>query len=226
MKKLRFAVYDMDRTITKSGTYTPFLLFWCLKRQPWRLLGLPAALLFMLAYACKLISRGRLKTLMLALLLGQPRRSELAPVIDQFADRLMARHVYPQALAQIRADQSSGARVVLATASYDFYVETIARRLGIVEVIATKAVWSPQDQLLPAIDGENCYGAAKRRMVEAYFQDVVGLPRDQVEAVFYSDHHSDLPTFEWSDEPIAVNPNAKLTAIAQAKQWKILDWRL
>ena len=36
------AIYDMDRTVTRRATYTPFLLHCALRRAPWRLL-LPAA---------------------------------------------------------------------------------------------------------------------------------------------------------------------------------------
>ena len=36
------AIYDMDRTVTKRPTYTPFLLHCAIRRAPWRLLLLPA----------------------------------------------------------------------------------------------------------------------------------------------------------------------------------------
>ena len=32
------AIYDMDRTVTRRATYTPFLLHCALRRAPWRLL--------------------------------------------------------------------------------------------------------------------------------------------------------------------------------------------
>ena len=41
---------------------------------------------------------------------------------------------------------------------------------------------------------------------------------------FYSDHASDRPAFEWSDEPIAVNPHGKLRRIAEQRGWTIEDW--
>ena len=36
-----FAIYDMDRTVTRRATYTPFLLHCALRRAPWRLLLIP-----------------------------------------------------------------------------------------------------------------------------------------------------------------------------------------
>ena len=41
-----FAIYDMDRTVTRRATYTPFLLHCALRRAPWRLLLLPFAVGF------------------------------------------------------------------------------------------------------------------------------------------------------------------------------------
>ena len=35
------AIYDMDRTVTRRATYTPFLLHCAVRRAPWRLLLLP-----------------------------------------------------------------------------------------------------------------------------------------------------------------------------------------
>jgi hypothetical protein len=65
------AIYDMDRTITRRATYTPFLLHAALSLAPWRLLMVPLALLFTLAYAARLIDRGRLKELNYNLLVGR-----------------------------------------------------------------------------------------------------------------------------------------------------------
>ena len=47
------AIYDMDRTITRHATYTPFLLHCAARRAPWRLLLLPFVILSMLAYFFK-----------------------------------------------------------------------------------------------------------------------------------------------------------------------------
>ena len=35
------AIYDMDRTVTRRATYTPFLLHCAARRAPWRLVFLP-----------------------------------------------------------------------------------------------------------------------------------------------------------------------------------------
>ena len=64
------AIYDMDRTVTRHPTYTPFLLHCAVRRAPWRLLFLPLVLLSMIAYGLRLIDRARLKEINHHLLLG------------------------------------------------------------------------------------------------------------------------------------------------------------
>ena len=64
------AVYDLDRTITRRATYTPFLIHCALRRQQWRLLFVPIVLLAMLAYGFGLFDRSRLKEICQRLLIG------------------------------------------------------------------------------------------------------------------------------------------------------------
>ena len=71
------------------------------------------------------------------------------------------------------------------------------------------------------IDGANCYGPAKLAMIEDWLRRH-DLTRGQVR--FYSDHASDAPVFDWSDEPVAVNPHDKLRRLAAARGWKVEDW--
>ena len=51
-----FAIYDMDRTITRTGTFTPFLMHAALNRAPWRLVLAPFVLVAMLGYTLKFIT--------------------------------------------------------------------------------------------------------------------------------------------------------------------------
>ena len=56
---IELAIYDMDRTITRRATYTPFLIHAAAKISPWRLALLPLSALAMLGYAVRLIDRRR-----------------------------------------------------------------------------------------------------------------------------------------------------------------------
>ena len=84
--KTDLAIYDMDRTVTRRATYTPFLLYCAWRLEPGRLLLLPIVAGSMLAYVAKFIDRGRLKEINHRLLLGDKRSPALLkPLIDGFA---------------------------------------------------------------------------------------------------------------------------------------------
>lgn len=218
------AIYDMDRTITRHGTYTPFLLHCALRRAPWRLLFLPLVALSMIAYAVRLIDRARLKEINHSLLLGRrihPR--DLTPLVDSFAEKQVESNLRPGALLAIARDKAEGRRLVLATASYRLYAEAIADRLGFDDVIGTGSVIGLDERVHAKIAGENAYGPAKLRMI-ADWVEKSGLKGSHGHVRFYSDHVSDRPAFEWSDEPVAVNPHGKLRRLATERGWAIEDW--
>ena len=160
------AVYDMDRTVTRQPTYTYFLLHCAVRRAPWRLVFLPLVILSMLAYVAKLIDRAELKEINHQLLIGRRiHLRELKPLVESFADRQVATNIRPGARAAIERDKAEGRRLVLATASYRFYADAIAHRLGFDDVIGTGSIIGLDELLHSKIEGENNYGEAKLRMI-------------------------------------------------------------
>jgi HAD superfamily hydrolase (TIGR01490 family) len=218
------AIYDLDRTLTHRATYTPFLLHCAMRRAPLRLLLLPVTAASMIAYGVKLIDRGRLKEINHRLLLGgsiHPR--DLKPLVDSFADATVAGNIRPGAREAVARDKAQGRRLVMATASYRLYAEAIADRLGFDDVIGTGSVIGLDERVRSRIDGENAYGEAKLRMIASWVEKS-GLTGKHGHVRFYSDHASDAPTFEWSDEPVAVNPHGPLERLAKSRGWAIEDW--
>ncbi len=215
----RIAFFDLDRTITRAGTYTPFLLH-CIRSNPGRYSRIPLALAAMGAYVAKRTSRAALKARMLDLFIAGSSRAEVAAWVDDFVDRWMQIQVRPGALAAIESHRQAGDQVVLATASFDFYAQVFATRLGLDHAITTGSVWSGADRLCAAVKGENCYGPAKVAAVERYLSAFPSRPWFAV----YSDHHSDFELLKVADEGVAVNPNAKLRRLAGEHGLQVVDW--
>ena len=222
--KRALAIYDMDKTITRRATYTPFLIHACRRLAPWRVLLLPLVGLTLAAYALKLIDRGRLKELNYTLLIGRGVAPErLEPVVESFAERQLATNIMPGARRSIEADRAAGRRLVMATASYKLYAAAIARRLGFDDVIATETQMDPEGRIVARIDGANCYGLGKLDMIEAWLQRE-GLERDALHIRFYSDHVSDHHVHRWADEAVAANAHDRLLRLAEAEGWEVVDW--
>lgn len=212
----------MDRTITVHPTYARFLLWMALRHDPKRLLLLPLSALAAIAYVLRIVSRDGLKQINQRLLLGSLRLAALAKPMAAHAEFVFTKNIRPGALAQIAADRADGYRIVIATASYRLYVEAIARRLGIDEVIATELTAS-RGRVQPHIAGHNCYGAHKAEMIAAWMARH-GLDRSACHIRCYSDHLSDLPMLEMADEAFVTNAYPAMRLVARAKGWPELDW--
>lgn len=224
MTKAALAIYDMDKTVTRRATFTPFLLHAARRVAPWRLLLLPAVAVTGLGYALKLYDRARLKELNYRILIGRVSPDRLEPVIQSFADEQIRTNILPGARSQIAQDKAAGRRLVMATASYRLYAAAIAQRLGFDDVIGTEQEIDRKGRVLARIDGANCYGAAKHDMILAWLESE-RLDRGALHVRFYSDHVSDAVVHHWADEAFATNAHQRLIEVARTEGWEVLDWR-
>lgn len=214
----RIALYDLDRTVTRAPTFTPFLVHMALG-NPLRLLGVPLWVLAMLGYKAKLYGRKPLKQFGLRLLVGRVVKDPaLSPRIDRFVARQLARNIQAGARGQIAADRAGGVRLVLVTAAPEIYAEAMAEALGFEACIATRHLRDALGNLLSAIEGENNYAAEKVGRV-AVWLSAQGLARGDCHLTAYSDHASDAPILDFADVGVLVGRHANPRA-----GWTQVDW--
>ena len=152
------------------------------------------------------------------------RRYEGAPV-DRLRDdgwelfhHLLLAKSFPDGFARVRRHRALGHRTVLITGALDFVVEPlhplfdtiVCARLGEVDGTFTGRL-----EELPPI-GE------ARALVLAEYAEAEGLQME--ESMAYADSASDLPMLEAVGFPVAVNPEAKLAAIARRRGWHVEHW--
>ncbi|EZP52482.1 HAD family hydrolase [Sphingomonas sp. RIT328] len=219
----RIAIYDLDRTITRAPTWTPFLLHAVLRHAPWRLTALPLVLGAAGLRAAGLLHRDRLKQVMHRAALGRLSPARAEALAAAWVARFGPAQIRPGARAQIAADRAAGFRIVIATAAYRFYAKAIAQAVDADALIATRTATDTHGNLLPRIEGGNCYGPAKLAMIEAWFAEQ-GIDRAQAEVRCYSDHVTDVPSLAWADAAVAVNPHAALRRVAEQRGWAVVDW--
>ncbi len=218
------AVYDLDRTLTRRGTWVPWLAFWLRREAPARALLLPLLLGPALAHALRLTDRGGLKAAAHRIVMGrQLARVRVEAAAAAFAQGVLADEVFPAGLAVLAADRAAGRRCVLATASNAYYADAIGAALGFDAVLATPSRWQG-DRLDWQLGGANNYGAAKAARLAAWVADAA----PGAVLSFTSDHLSDLPAFELAvasgGTAIAANPSPVLRAVAAARGWPVVDW--
>ncbi len=211
-------IFDLDGTITRRDTYTAFLLR-SLRHRPARLassLLLPFAVA---AHLAGLRDNAWLKTRFLAAILGGIGRSELQGLTERFVADLLCHGLRNRARAVIDAHRAAGDFVVLATASFDFYVTDIGRTLGFDAVLCTRSEWS-EDRLVPILATGNCHGIVKADRVRELLASLPSPGRLTV----YTDSHVDLPVLSLADDPVTVNPTRRLAALAAGRSYRIEDW--
>ncbi|MEM7721237.1 MAG: HAD-IB family hydrolase [Pseudomonadota bacterium] len=213
------AIFDLDRTLTRHGTWSRFV-FTISRHRPSFWIRLPVYLGYGLLHVAGLIDRDGLKERMIRLFLAGRSRAELAARADAFAEAEVATGLRKGARRVVDDHKARGDRVVIASAAVDLITNPIADRLGADDAICTRLRWSEDDQLTGHLDGPSCYGSEKFRRIKATFGDkTLSGP-----ITFYSDHFSDLDALLWVDTGAAVNPEPKLQAAARQHGLKIEDW--
>ena len=212
----RVAIYDLDKTLVRRPTFTPFLIFASRTLAPWRLALLPMWVGGMAGYKLGLYDRSALKSFGMRLMLGLRGSGNLASVGQAFADHHIARTGWHSGVCKLlEEDRAAGARIVLATAAFAFYAQAFAELLGIDNVIATP--WDGSD-----IPGGNCHGETKFARVRDWMrrQDVA---RTQSHIRMVSDSFADAPLLEWADEAIFVTTRKTNKRKALARGWQVIS---
>ncbi|MDJ0919933.1 MAG: HAD-IB family hydrolase [Henriciella sp.] len=212
------AFFDMDRTLTRSGTWSRYL-FSVNKKRPFFYLRLPLLAAHAVAYKLGLVSRQSVKEQGLKTLTWAGR-ADLERAAERFADREIRSGLRRQALAVLERHRAAGDTLVMATAAAELVARPIGDQLGMDVVICTELEWSKDNRLTGKLAGANCYGREKLdRIRTANAEHDFAGP-----TVGYSDHLSDLPFLEWVDKGVAVNPSRGLAQIADKAGLRIEDW--
>ncbi len=152
------------------------------------------------------------------------------PTLQSWArefETTMATRVPPDMRALVQAHQRAGDLCAIVTATTRLVAEPFARLFGVPHLVATEAV-QVAGHLNGAIEGQPCFREHKVDRVLAWLDGLAqaaGPARtlgDFTQSWFYSDSISDLPLLQAVSHPVAVQPDARLRAHAQASGWPVL----
>ena len=141
----------------------------------------------------------------------------------RFMDQVIRPAIRPVAVELVRRHQAAGDQVLIVTATNEFVTRPIAAAFGVSELIAIDLERDPQGNPTGAIWGTPSFREGKVARVEQWLASR-GLSWADVEhSSFYSDSLNDLPLLEKVTEPVATNPDPRLSAIATERGWRILN---
>lgn len=144
-------------------------------------------------------------------------REEIVALVTETVDEVVAPLVYAEALAIIDDHKRAGRKVVVVSASPEEIVRPLCRYLGIEDVIATRSEVDDEGRYTGNIE-LYAYGTAKAIAIRA-MADSEGIDLDASYA--YSDSITDLPMLEVVGQPVVVNPDPDLEAVAEERGWRI-----
>lgn len=155
--------------------------------------------------------------------LAQHPREKLLAWREQFMADVIRPHIQPQARDLVQQHQGAGDLCAIVTATNSFITAPIARDFGIEHLIATEVEITPDGAFTGRPYGLPSFREGKVTRVQQWLA-LQGLNLDQFsQSCFYSDSFNDLPLLAQVTRPVAVNPDDRLRAHAQAQQWQILD---
>ena len=158
----------------------------------------------------------------LSLLVGRPV-ADWRPLRDAFVAERIAPRVGPAARAAVERHRARGDALAVVTATHDFLAEGIVALLGAPPLVATRCEVA-QGRFTGRVDGTPCFAAAKAGRVRDWLAAHGRRWEDFPSVRFYSDSANDLPLLEAVSDPVVVDPDPRLAAIAAARGWPREAW--
>jgi phosphoserine phosphatase len=147
-----------------------------------------------------------------------------AAELDELAREVVDDVLWPgrrvAVIEELEAAAASGARVVLASGTYEPVLAAFAGRLAPGPAGAIACLGTPLELREGRTTGRlsSRIGTGPRKAARVR-ELAAGTPV----AIAYGDSLADLPLLEMAAEPVAVAPDEQLRSVAQARGWRIID---
>lgn len=140
---------------------------------------------------------------------------------EQFVRDKIEPIILPRGRQLLREHQDQGHTLMIITATNDFVTTSIAERLGVENLLATRVAMR-HGHYTGDIQGIPCYRDGKVERLHEWLR-ATGERLEQ--GWFYSDSHNDLPLLSRVDHPVAVDPDPTLAREARERGWPLISLR-
>ena len=151
--------------------------------------------------------------------LAQFKRPQLDEFRAQFMQEVIQPALLPAAFDLLKKHQDQGDLIAIITATNRFVTTPIAAALGVEHLLAAEPELDTHQNITGKLIGVPTSGAGKVIHLHDWLSQRNQQLSDFSHSYFYSDSHNDIPLLEVVTHPVATNPNAKLSAHAQARGW-------
>lgn len=151
--------------------------------------------------------------------------NEVQALVAQFVRAKILPIVYQAGLRLIQEHYDNSDDVIIISASPRIFVEEISRTCFNVDKFFGIEVAEENGYHTGEIQGLIPYQAGKVSVFKDYLdQHNIAIETALQHSYFYSDSSNDLPLLEIVAYPNVVNPDASLRAVAEDKDWPILEF--
>jgi len=153
--------------------------------------------------------------------LARISREELSLLHRQFMAEVVQPMWLPQAVSLLQQHRRQGDYLLVITSTNRFVVEPICARLGVDDFLATDLVVH-NGCYTGEVDGEPTFREGKVHRL----RDWLAKSGQSLEGSYcYTDSINDLPLLDVVENPVAVDPDESLAAVAGERGWKIISLR-
>jgi len=140
---------------------------------------------------------------------------------DQFIQTIIKPILLKPAQELIAHHKDKGDTLLVITATNRFVTEPIVDLYGIENLLATTPEFL-DGKFTGRFNGIPCFQEGKVKLLEEWLKTSTETLQG---SWFYSDSHNDLPLLNLVDNPVAVDPDEKLTLFASNNNWPIISLR-
>jgi len=155
----------------------------------------------------------------------QPLANNDVEVLRSLHQEFMQQHIRPIMTRGgkdlIAEHRNNGDHPVIITATNSFVTGPIAQAFGVTDLIATEPE-IVDGHYTGKVAGTPCFQQGKIERLNAW---LAVTKMDSGNSWFYSDSHNDLPLLEAVANPVAVDPDDQLRAVAGERGWPITSFR-
>jgi HAD superfamily hydrolase (TIGR01490 family) len=219
---MRLTLFDLDHTLI-DGDSNLLWLSWLVERGEAPRERLAQQDAFYSQYQAGTLDIEAYLAFQLSLLMG-PELGHWEAVRTAFVAERIAPLIGPAARDAVARHRADGDLIAVVTATHAFLAQGIVSLLAPMPLVATGCELEGGRFTGRPLGGP-CFAGAKFGQVQTWL-NANGRRLADFDAVrFYSDSANDLPLLDAVSEPVVVNADERLSAIARERGWPQLQWR-
>lgn len=216
------AAFDLDGTLIKSHVWRALIKYHRQRKMKRLFLWLFALIHYPLWFLAKLglWDEVRFRTKWMEDFAGifkGRKREEIRDILSHVLENELEREIRADLLDTLKEHQARNHIVVLVSGTFEDLLRLFGEKIGVEHILGTRVEFR-EGRCTGRVRGSACMGSEKVRRIQELIKEK-GLEVDLASSFAYTDSISDLPLLEWVSNPVAIEPEEKLRAIAQERGW-------